>query len=80
MKQISVKLAEGNLEALIEEAAAAHQPVEITGERAQGVLVPLSDWTALQETLYILSVPGLRESLREGMAEPLDECSEKLDW
>jgi antitoxin YefM len=80
MKQISVKVAEGNLEALIEEATAEHQPVEITGERAHGVLVPLSDWTALQETLYILSVPGLRDSLREGMAEPLEECSETLDW
>ena len=80
MKRISANQAQGILEALLEEAARAHQPVGITGARAEGVLVPLSDWEAIQETLYILSVPGLRESIREGMAEPLDECSETLDW
>ncbi|HXH90570.1 MAG TPA: type II toxin-antitoxin system Phd/YefM family antitoxin [Thermoanaerobaculia bacterium] len=80
MKRVSAKQAQGILESLIEEAAAAHVTIGITGERAEGVLVPLSDWQAIQETLYILSVPGLRESIREGMAEPLDACSETLDW
>ncbi len=80
MKRISAKQAQGILEALIDEAAAGHQPVEIAGEREQGVLVALSDWEAIQETLYILSVPGLRESICEGMAEPLDTCSETVDW
>jgi antitoxin YefM len=80
MKRISAKQAQGILETLIEEAAAGHEPLAIAGERAEGVLVPLADWEAMQETLYILSVPGLRESIREGMAEPLDACSETLNW
>jgi PHD/YefM family antitoxin component YafN of YafNO toxin-antitoxin module len=80
MKRVSAKQAQGILERLIEEAAATHVTIGITGERAEGVLVPLSDWQAIQETLYVLSVPGLRESIREGMAEPLDGCSETLDW
>jgi prevent-host-death family protein len=80
MKRISAKKAQSILETLIDEAAAGHQPVEIAGEREQGVLVSLSDWEAIQETLHILSVPGLRESIREGMTEPLDTCSESVDW
>jgi PHD/YefM family antitoxin component YafN of YafNO toxin-antitoxin module len=50
------------------------------GKRNNAVLVSEEDWSAIQETLYLLSVPGMRESIREGMAAPLDECDEELDW
>ena len=44
------------------------------------MLIPAEDWQAIQETLFLLSVPGMRESLEEGMAEPLDQSAEDLDW
>jgi PHD/YefM family antitoxin component YafN of YafNO toxin-antitoxin module len=50
------------------------------GKRNSAVLVSEEDWTAIQETLYLLSVPGMRESIREGMDTPVDECDEELDW
>ena len=50
------------------------------GKRNKVVLVSEEDWSAIQETLYLLSVPGMRESIREGMDTPVDECDEELDW
>jgi antitoxin YefM len=78
MKRITAKQAQSDLDKVIEEAAAAHEPVGIDGTREHGVLVALTDWNAIQETLYLLSVPGMRESILEGAAEPLDSCSETV--
>jgi antitoxin YefM len=80
MKRITAEQAQNDLEKVIKEAAAAHEPVGIDGTHEQGVLVSLADWNGIQETLYLLSVPGMRESILEGAAEPLDSCSEALDW
>jgi len=80
MKRITAEQAQNDIEKVIEEAAAAHEPVGIDGSHERGVLVSLSDWNGIQETLYLLSVPGMRESILEGAAEPLDSCSEALDW
>jgi len=52
----------------------------ISGKRNKAVLVSEEDWTAIQETLFLLSVPGMRESIREGMDTPVEECGEELDW
>ena len=60
---------------LLDDAAASHQPILITGKRNNGVPVSEQDWTAIQETLHLLSVPGMRESIIEGMKTPADECS-----
>jgi antitoxin YefM len=80
MKRITSQQAQSDLDKVIEEAAAAHEPVGIEGTNEQGVLVALADWNGIQETLYLLSVPGMRESILEGAAEPIDSCSEALDW
>jgi prevent-host-death family protein len=64
---------------LIDQAAESHQPIVIAGKRNSAVLVSAEDWEAIQETLHLLSVPGLRESIREGMAEPVDACATELD-
>ncbi|MCC5810185.1 MAG: type II toxin-antitoxin system Phd/YefM family antitoxin [Ectothiorhodospiraceae bacterium] len=80
MSGITATEARGNLYRLIDEAAESHQPIVITGKRNKAVLVSEEDWTAIQETLYLLSVPGMRESIREGMDTPVDECDEELDW
>jgi prevent-host-death family protein len=65
---------------LIDETAASHEPITITGKRANAVLISEEDWRAIQETLYLLSVPGMRDSIREGLATPLEECSKEPDW
>lgn len=72
--------ARANLYRMIDETANSHEPILITGKRHNAVLLSEEDWSAIQETLFLLSVPGMRESLREGMAQPLEECSEELDW
>jgi len=72
--------ARANLYRLIDQAADSHEPVLITGKRSGAVLVALEDWQAIQETLHLLAVPGMRESIKEGMAEPIDSCTKELDW
>lgn len=80
MDTISVTEACSHLYRLIDESAAAHKPVLITGQRTNAVLVSEEDWNAIQETLYLLSAPGMRESICDGMNTPVEECAEKLDW
>ena len=80
MKTISVSQARANLYRLLEEAGESHQPLTITGKRGNAVLVAEEDWRAIQETLFLLSIPGMRESIREGFETPVKECVEDLDW
>jgi prevent-host-death family protein len=65
---------------LIDETTSSHQPIIITEKRGNAVLVSEEDYQALQETLYLLSIPGMRASIREGLATPVDECDQGLDW
>lgn len=80
MPNLTATEARANLYRLLDEASDSHEPITITGKRNSAVLISAEDWDAIQETLYLLSVPGMRESLREGMEQPIDECSEELDW
>ncbi|MGH1469977.1 MAG: type II toxin-antitoxin system Phd/YefM family antitoxin [Cellvibrionaceae bacterium] len=72
--------ARSKLYALIDETTDTHQPIVITGKRGNAVLLAEDDWRAINETLHLLSVPGMRESIREGMASKLDDCDQELDW
>lgn len=65
---------------LIDEAASTHQPIVITGKRGNAVLVSEEDWNSISETLHLLSVPGMRESVKSGLNTPLSECAEEIDW
>ena len=76
----SASNARANLYRLIDEAAETHQPILITGKRRNAVLVSEEDWSAIQETLHLLSISGMRESIRAGMAAPIDECDEEPGW
>ena len=80
MATLTASEARTNLYRLIDESATAHEPLLITGKRNNAVLVSESDWTAIQETLHLLSVPGMRESIIEGMKTPASELPETLDW
>jgi antitoxin YefM len=80
MATITASEARANLYRLIDETASSHQPLLISGKRNSAVLVSAEDWEAIQETLFLLSVPGMRESIREGMKTPVDECAGDLNW
>ena len=76
----SVDEAKNKLQQLIDEVATSHKPVIITGESSNAVLIDAEDWSSIQETLYLLSIPGMGESIKEGMATPLAECDESIEW
>lgn len=80
MQILNATEARSKLYTLIDEANQSHQPIVIKGKRNKAVLVAEEDWNAINETLYLLSIPGMRESLREGMRQELDECAKELDW
>ena len=80
MSTLTASEARSKLYRLIDETATSHQPILITGKRANAVLVSEEDWRAIQETVYLLSIPGMRESIREGVNTPLEECAKDLEW
>ena len=80
MKTITASEARTNLYKLIDETVVTSEPVQITGKRADAVLVSMGDWQAMQETLHLLSIPGMRASIRKGMKTPMKECLESLAW
>jgi prevent-host-death family protein len=80
MTIITVTEARSKLYSLIDEAAQTHRPVVITGKRNNAVLLSEDNWNAINETLFLLSVPGMRESIRKGIETDLGECDKDLDW
>ncbi|WP_404425845.1 type II toxin-antitoxin system Phd/YefM family antitoxin [Nibricoccus sp. IMCC34717] len=80
MTAIPITKARANLYELVDSASETHEPIQITGKRANAVLVSEDDWKSIQETLYLLSIPGMRESIREGLDTPLSKTSKKLSW
>ena len=72
--------ARSKLYKLIDEATTTHKPIVITGKRGNAVLVSEEDWNAISESLYLLSIPGMRESIKEGIETPISECNSELDW
>ncbi len=80
MSILNASDARAKLYSLIDEAAESHQPIIITGKRNNAVLISEADWKAINETLFLLSIPGMRESIREGLNEDLAECKKDIDW
>jgi prevent-host-death family protein len=80
MTTVTATEARKQLYKLIDDVADSHEPVQITGKRGNAVLVGEDDWRAVQETLHLVSVPGMRESILEGMATPVEDLEDQLDW
>ena len=80
MMTLNVTEARANLYKLIDDTTVNHEPVVITGKRGNAVLLAEDDWNAINETLHLLSVPGMRESIVEGMQESIDSASTELNW
>ncbi len=80
MTSITATQARSKLYKLIDEANASHYPIQITGKRGNAVLISEEDWRAISETLHLSSIPGMVDSIKAGMKEKIEECSEDLDW
>ena len=80
MTSITTTEARKQLYRLVDEVQESHEPVQITGQRGSAVLISEDDWRAVQETLHLVSIPGMRESILEGMATPVEALEDELDW
>jgi prevent-host-death family protein len=80
MSTITASEARASLYRLIDQAAESHKPIMISGKRANAVLISEEDWSAIQETLHLLAIPGMRESIKDSMAEPLTKSKKALKW
>ena len=80
MKTLTATQVRKDIYRLLDEASKTHEPIQITGKRSNAVLISEDDWRSIQETLYLTSIPGMAESIQEGLNTPVDECDEELDW
>ena len=80
MNMVTASQARAGLYRLIDQTAETHRPVVISGKRTNAVLVSEEDWSAIQETLYLLAIPQMRESIKESMAEPISKSKKALKW
>jgi len=80
MNILKVTEARAKLYSLIDETATTHEPIVITGKRNNAVLISEDDWNAISETLYLMTIPNMRESIKQGLEEDIDECTKELDW
>jgi prevent-host-death family protein len=80
MDSTSATKARASLYKLIDDVGESARPVLITGKRKNAVLVSEESWNAIQETLFLVSIPGMRDSIREGLATPVEDCSDELEW
>jgi len=82
MEYLSVRQARDTLYKLIDEVSEHHSPVLIAGKRNNVVLVSKEDWDAIQETIYLNSIPNMVQSIQSAAEEPIEECTDikDLDW
>ena len=79
MTILTVAEAGGKLDELLNDVAQSHRVIQITGQQNSAVLVSEEDWRAIQETLCLAAIPGMNESIAEGMRTPIEECAKELD-
>jgi antitoxin YefM len=80
MTSVTLTKARSKLSRLLDETAASHEPIQITGKRSNAVLLSEEDWRSIEETLYLMTIPGMRESIRKGMKEPLRKSFKNPGW
>ena len=80
MKTISVTKARSILYKLLDDTKISGEPIQITGKRSNGIRISEDDWRAISETLFLLSIPGMRDTIRDGLNTPLNECETEIKW
>ncbi len=79
MSIVNATTARNNFFKLIEEVITTHEPVYITSKTGNVIMLSEEDYRSIQETLYLCSVPGMREKIVEGLNTSLEECVEDTD-
>jgi antitoxin YefM len=80
MSTLNATEARSKLYSLIDETTETHEPILITGKRGNAILLAEEDWRAVTESLFLVSIPGMRESIQEGLNTTVENCDEDLDW
>jgi antitoxin YefM len=80
MTTLTATEASKRLDEVLDDLAESHGVVQIAGERHSGVLVSEDDWRAIQETLYLTGMPGMKASIVKGLQTPIEQCTKELDW
>ena len=80
MSTLNATEARSKLYSLIDETTETHEPILITGKRGNAVLLAEEDWRAVTESLFLVSIPGMRESILEGLSTKIEDCEDDLDW
>jgi prevent-host-death family protein len=80
MDSITATEARKQLYSLLDEVAASHHPIQITGKRSSAVLISEEDWKAIQETLYLQTIPGMKAAIKKGLKTPVDKCATEPGW
>jgi len=75
MSTLTATEARKRLYKLLDDVAESHEVVQIAGKRHSAVLVSEEDWRAIQETLYLTSIPGMKESILNGLRTPVKKCA-----
>ena len=80
MTTITATSARNKLYSLIDEANRSHVPIQITGKRGNAVLISEDDWKAISETIHLSTIPSMVDSIKKGMKESIEDCSETVEW
>ena len=80
MRSITVVEAKNNFEQLLNNSRHLQEPIQIVGSQSNAVLISEEEWEGIQETLYLLSIPGMGESIQEGLDTPIEACFEEVEW
>jgi len=80
MRTVVAEQSQIGLRDLLNETAVSHEPVQIIGKGNSAILISEDDWRSIQETLYLLAIPGMRESVLKGLQTPVEDCAEALVW
>ena len=80
MRTLSASEARRRFYNLVDEVRETHEPIRIVGKRGSAVLVSEEDWRTIEETLYLTSIPGMRESVKKDLKTPVEKCGEEAGW
>lgn len=80
MTTLTATEARKKLYTLLDDVADSHEAVQIAGKRHSAVLVSEEDWSAIQETLYLTAIPGMKTSIIKGLRTPIKKCNKEINW
>ena len=80
MKQLKLEDVEANFEQVLDDVLVSGGPIKIVKDTGNAILVSEEIWRGLTETLSLMAIPGMRDSIRSGMRQPIADTATGLDW